>query len=243
MVKRVLIAWLFLSAAVTSAQIKTDTGVYPLPALPAMGANAGSKIVDPAFGTTIMRLTDGAFGNTQCTVAYANVPSFNADSSRVYVRCAPFSVAVLFKLDAATFTASARSTLSSAPSGAFQYWSLWSGVNPDILYVPAPTAIYAYNVATSEFTVSTLASSVLTSGQAFDAQMSRSEDDTVWADKFNGGTGGYVVWRIEPIGYKTVLLKVDASGVNELPVDKRGRCVAAVMATSRPGSSDDIENK
>ena len=60
----------------------TDFNVRPEPALPAMGP-AGSKIVDPTFGTTILRVTDannaGAFGKT----LYANYPSVNLNSTRV----------------------------------------------------------------------------------------------------------------------------------------------------------------
>lgn len=232
------LTWLLLMLALPArAQIKTDLGVYPLPALPTMGATAGSKITDPTFGTTLMRLTDGSAGNTECTVPYSNVPAFNADSKRVYVRCAPNSVAVLFKLDPGSFTFSERSTMQSAPAGTYQYWSLWSGVDPEVIYVPSATAIYAYNVVTPGFTVSTPASSVLSSGETFDWQMSRSEDDKVWANKFHGPTGGYLAWRIEASGNKTVLLKIYASGVNEVQVDKTGRYLSVVMDTNGPNNS------
>ena len=63
--------WLLGSSllAVTAQAIITETGpsygTYPITAIPAMGP-AGSKVIDPAFGTTVMRLTDGADGSTRC---------------------------------------------------------------------------------------------------------------------------------------------------------------------------------
>ncbi|MBX7114134.1 MAG: hypothetical protein K1X64_07340 [Myxococcaceae bacterium] len=230
--------WVLLLGLAARAQVKTDMGVYPLPALPTFGA-AGSKVVDPTFGTTILRLTDGAQGNTQCTVTYSNIAAFNADSTWVVTRCAPNSVAVLFQIDPVTFTSLQRRTLSSAPSGLYQYWSIWSGINPNVLYVPSASAVYAYDVAAQTFSVSTQASSVLGSGETFDWQMSRSADDKIFANKFliNGSDGGYLAWRIESTGAKTVLLKVTITGTNEVQIDKSGRFLSVVMDTNGPDNS------
>jgi hypothetical protein len=66
----------------SGGSIKTDFGVYKEPALPSL-PSSGSKIIDPTFGTTILRLTDGRDGSTDAMVGYSNLPSFNKDNTYV----------------------------------------------------------------------------------------------------------------------------------------------------------------
>ncbi len=51
-----------------------------MPALP----KAGETLIDPTFGTTILRLTDERDGK-YCINAYSYWPTFNRDSTRLFV--------------------------------------------------------------------------------------------------------------------------------------------------------------
>ncbi|MCA1605628.1 MAG: hypothetical protein LC775_09195, partial [Acidobacteria bacterium] len=63
--------------------VKTDFGIYPEPAAPAL-PQAGGTLVDPTFGTQIMRVTDEADG-AYLGNAYSYWPSFNKTSTRLLV--------------------------------------------------------------------------------------------------------------------------------------------------------------
>ncbi|MDZ4660659.1 MAG: fibronectin type III domain-containing protein [Pseudomonadota bacterium] len=205
--------------------LKTDYGVYPEPNLPIMGP-AGSKVTDPTFGTQILRLTDAGSGTTSCTVTYSTIPAFNKNNTRAYVRCSPYSVAHFYAFDSVNFSAGARTNLVSPPSGMYQYWMLWSGINPDIIYGNNGYGIYSFNLATQSNTLIMNAEQHLLAGERLNWQMSRSEDDNIFADSFNSGTtenAGYVVWRRSD---NRVLLKQYGSGINEVEIDKTGRYLA-----------------
>ena len=60
-----------------------DRDARPKPDLPALGP-AGSSFVDPCFGSTITRVTDGVGGSFH-VASNAHVASWNADSSRFYL--------------------------------------------------------------------------------------------------------------------------------------------------------------
>src|SRR5258708_6404382 len=68
----------------------TETGPnytkYPISFIPLIGP-AGSKVMDPDFGTEILRLTDGSDGSTSCNLQYSYWPVFNKDSTRAAVVC------------------------------------------------------------------------------------------------------------------------------------------------------------
>ncbi len=215
----------FLALVARSQTLKTDLGVYPEPALPVMGP-AGSKITDPTFGTQILRLTDASFGVTECKVSYSTVPVFNLNNTRAYVRCSPYSLAHFFTFDSTNYSASKHLTLSSYPAGLNQYWLLWSGMNSDILYGTTSDSIYAINVATQVSTQIFNALSSLASGEKLSWQLSRSEDDNIFADTIEGSNGvvGYIVWRKSD---GKVLLKKNESNINEVEVDKTGRYLVA----------------
>ena len=53
---------------IPTPSVITDYVVYPEPSLPSLPA-AGGIIVDPTFGTTILRLTDATGPNSDCIVA------------------------------------------------------------------------------------------------------------------------------------------------------------------------------
>src|SRR5688572_3996162 len=75
-------AFIGLACGAAHAEIKTDYGVYPAPAVtPALPA-AGQTLIDPVFGTKILRVTGPADGNDNIT-AYSYWPSFNRNSTRI----------------------------------------------------------------------------------------------------------------------------------------------------------------
>src|SRR5262245_61399076 len=75
----------------------------PLPLLP----QAGAKATDPTFGTTILRLTDGADDNSDMQVQYSYWPVFNRNNTFIHVKgtYSGSSRSVFFTFDPATVTA------------------------------------------------------------------------------------------------------------------------------------------
>jgi hypothetical protein len=66
----------------------TDTTTRTEPTLPTLGA-AGTKITDPTFGTTILRVTDATTepdvgGHKGVLNSYSTQQAFNSDSTRVF---------------------------------------------------------------------------------------------------------------------------------------------------------------
>src|SRR5205823_14589705 len=66
-----------------SAEIKHDYGTYPVPPPPPLPA-AGGTVIDPTFGTTIMRLTD-ANDIPYCVNAYSYWLTFNINNTQLLV--------------------------------------------------------------------------------------------------------------------------------------------------------------
>lgn len=209
-----------VSNAAVADSLKTDFGVYAEPPLQPL-PQAGAKITDPVFGTTVLRLTDGSQGGTRCNVSYATIPVFNVNSTRAYVRCDPFAIARFFQFNPTTFSASSGTTIPSPPINLKQFWMIWSGTNPDVTYGNNGAAIYAYNVATQSMTTVLNAGQILAAGERLNYQMSKSENDDVFADTFDGSSEniGYVVWRRSD---NKVLLKQYESA-DEVEIDKTGR--------------------
>src|SRR5690242_21919281 len=81
------------------ARIKHDYGTYPVPPAPPLPA-AGGTVIDPTFGTTILRLTDTNDG-ADCTNAYSCWPTFNLDSTRLMVYSG--SSPLLYRFDPVNF--------------------------------------------------------------------------------------------------------------------------------------------
>jgi hypothetical protein len=219
----VVMAFSTMTASDTSAadSIKTDFGVYPEPSLPPL-SQAGGKIIDPVFGTTILRLTDGSRGDSECGVSYSTIPVFNVNSTRAYVRCDPNARARFFQFNPTTFTASSTTTIPSPPVNLKQYWMIWSGTNPDVIYGNNGMFIYAYNVASQTIAPVVDATQFLLASERLNWQMSKSENDDVFADTFDGSSEniGYIVWRRSD---NKVLLKQYESSLDEVEVDKTGR--------------------
>ena len=209
--------------ALAAGSVKTDFEVYPEPSLQPL-PQAGAKIVDPVFGTTILRLTDGSQGESRCGVSYSTIPVFNVNSTRAYISCYPNATARFFQFNPTTFVASGKTTIPTPPVNLSQYWMIWSGTNPDLIYGNNGTAIYAYNVVSQTIAPVVDATQFFLAGERLNWQMSKSENDDVFADTFDGSSEniGYIVWRRSD---NKMLLKQYES-VDEVEIDKTGRYLA-----------------
>src|SRR5688572_602303 len=150
------VALVLLLVSSASAQV-TDRGVYfepPLPALPA----AGGTLVDPTFGTTILRVTDEETdAGGSCGTAYSYWPTFNATSTRLWAFCDESNTGVLFDFDAGSLAVtSARPLFASlTPSGRAPIVedAIWSPVDPDSVLVHDARALWSYDVVTESYTL------------------------------------------------------------------------------------------
>ena len=210
--------------------LKTDYGVYPEPALPAMGP-AGSKVVDPSFGTTILRLTDGADGG-DCIVEYAYWPVVNKDSTRLMVLCASVQEgnysARYYTFDAAAFRASTGTTLNTSPGEGVKHWdAIWSGIDPDLMWFHSDTKLYSYHVATQSWTLIKDLGGLLPSGGRLQ-QMSRSLDDNVFGWHTTGSS--FLTWTRST---DTTFAR-QVNDVNEVQIDKTGRYLTVIRDAVGP---------
>lgn len=203
------------------AAVVSDRRVYsegPLPGLP----RAGGTFVDPAFGTTIMRVTEESDGKA-CNNYYSYWPTFNLDSTRFFIACD--NNPRLYRFDPNNFQILSKGPLFDRPPTGSGYLStedaIWSGTSANILYGCVDQKLYAYDVATKTYSLIKDFSGELTEGYL--SQMSKSLDDNVFAftrkDK-NYKPVGYVVWRRDP---SKVLGYADIGALDEVQVDKSGR--------------------
>lgn len=213
---------LLLVASPALAQtLLTDFQVRVEPALPTMGPR-GSKIVDPTFGTTILRVTDSNDGPLGQTL-YSTYPSVNVNSTRVVgVVLSGYYKPKFWVLDPVTFTVSGGTLPSNAP--AFGYAVKWSGTNPDVVYGVGGTAkvLYSFNVATNTAAVLKDFTSVIGATEKI-SQHQHDLADNIFSMNIVNASGtpiGYILWRRSD---NTTLLNVLAATTNETNVDKSGR--------------------
>jgi len=214
--------------------IKTDLGIYPEPALPAMGPR-GSKIVDPTFGTTLLRVTDSSDATIRAGTQYSSLQAFNKDNTYVAgYRRSTSTRGIIFPFDATNFTVGAGFTLDS-PAGLDDYWLVWSGLSPQLIFGTALNSFWQINVATKQTTlIKDLSSYGVTGGTI--TQMSASLDDNVFAASIIDGGGATVGYLVYERSTDKVLLRALVSNVNEVKLDKSGRYLVVVYN----GRTDDI---
>ncbi len=141
------------SSLQASAGIKTDKGVYPQPAPPAL-PSAGGKFFDPTFGTEIMRVTDQTTGANAGT-AYSYWPTFNSNNTMILVQV-DSTDGVIFNFNPTTFTlGTRRASIPATPEGGAMNGedAIWSATDPDILYGHTGAQIWKYKVSTGTFTL------------------------------------------------------------------------------------------
>ena len=210
------------------AGIKRDYGTYPVPPPPPLPA-AGGKIIDPTFGTTIMRLTDANDG-PECINSYSYWPTFNVNNTRilVYSGTAP----LLYRFDPVNFE-----ILDKVTWNTFLRWedAIWSGTDPDVIYAhDFGMHLWTYNVATQTSTQIADLSSQYNNGDYL-WQMSKSiNNDNVFAFTRRDAryrVVGYLVWQRDT---NQVVYNVDTSQIDEVQVDKSGRYL--VVKTGQQGA-------
>lgn len=184
-----------LATASSFVHLNTDYGVYGEPPLPTLPA-AGGVFLDPAFGTPIMRVSDEQDGPNNLT-AYSHWPTFNVDSTRLH-----FSgeTPTLYEFDPETFTLGEKSTLWSSTNLNWED-SVWSGIDPDVIYARRGLELYSHNVATRETTLVKDFSTALPDGVSAGhlGHMSRSLDDNRFAFMLRSpgpdyDSLGYIAW-------------------------------------------------
>ncbi len=209
----------------------TDYGTYVPPAPPTL-PKAGGTFVDPVFGTTIMRLTDANDGRDNLTM-YSYWPSFNKDSTRIWVQTD--GTAYLYDFDPINFTASnKRLFFRNRPSGIAPSTEdmIWSNIDPAIVYFHDGLEIWSYNVDTTEYAQVKNFTGILPTGSLY--QMSKSEADNVFAFTRRDSSfriAGYIAWRKDT----DTLTRIDRSTLDEVQVDKTGRYVMVKTGQSGRG--------
>lgn len=217
----------------------TDTTTRTEPTLPTLGA-AGTKITDPTFGTTILRVTDATTepdtgGHKGVLNAYSTQQSFNSDNSRVlFLVRDSYQRARFYDFTPGSCTVNTTGyLLSSAPAGLQEYGMTWSATDPDIIYGVGNYNLYEITVPSgSSTTLKTFTGLGHTGGYV--TQMNMSDDANVFAMRFESGTGnGYVFWKRDT---DTVLMSAaSVANLDEVEVDKSGQ-YGIIVYTSGNGA-------
>ncbi|HEY9232477.1 MAG TPA: hypothetical protein VIS78_10025, partial [Blastocatellia bacterium] len=217
----------------TTPAVKTDRRVYNEPAPPPL-PEAGGTFVDPLFGTTILRVTDGRDGKFAET-PYSYWPSFNKDSTRLYVKIDDQSI--LFGFDPDNFGVTTRRKLFQHPLPEGGYpWAddvIWSGTDKNLVYCHSGLRLYSYNVVMNNYElVHDFAGQV--PGDTI-WQMSRALDDDTFGFHLKSSRNdykvvGYAAWKRST----NALYAINDPQVNEVQVDKAGRYLVVTMELPDP---------
>jgi hypothetical protein len=219
------------------AGIKRDYGTYPVPPPPPLPA-AGGTIIDPTFGTTIMRLTDANDG-PECINSYSYWPTFNLNSTRILVYSG--TDPLLYQFDPVNFKIINKVIWNTrTPNGGSVGWddAIWSGTDPDVIYAHDSIGmhLWTYNVATQTYT------------QIADLTSQYNPGDYLWQMSKNINTNnvfgftrrdarynvvGYLVWRQDS---NEVTYNVNTSQLDEVQVDKSGRYLAVKTGLQGAGA-------
>ncbi|MFL6214632.1 MAG: fibronectin type III domain-containing protein [Blastocatellia bacterium] len=201
--------------------LKTDKNVYSEPAPPALPA-AGGTLVDPVFGTTIMRVTDERDGGSN-TNSYSYWPSLNRNSTRLMVFTNNGNP-TLYAFDPVNFRISNKRSLfmTSLPTGGLPWTEdvIWSGTDPDVMYCHSGLKIYAYNVVSNSYTLVKDFAGLVPGEHLF--QMAKSVDDNAFGFTLKDGN-----WNIVGcVGWQRAqnnLYVMQSSTLDEVEVDKSGQ--------------------
>jgi len=194
--------------AIRDRGIRTDRRVYSKPPLPQL-PRAGGKVVDPVFGTEILRVTDEADGPAPgLGTYYSHWPTFNANNTRLLIRKGHTGDAILKTFDPVNYAIGAGREILPYhhPQGFGLSWesSIWSHSHPEVLYTFANDLkggmrLYAYNVARKEFRLLKNFSLLSRGRPDYLHQMNMSADDDVFSwsrmRKDHSGPIAFLVWR------------------------------------------------
>lgn len=219
------------------AGLKRDYGIYPVPSPPPLPA-AGGTVIDPTFGTTVMRLTDENDG-PECINSYSYWPTFNVNSTRLLIFSG--TAPLLYRFDPAAFQIIDKVTWDTPlPMGGTVRWddAIWSGTDPDVIYAHDTIGmrIWSYNVATQSYAQIGDLSSLYNNGDYL-WQMSKAiKNDNVFAFTRRDRRYrivGYLVWQRDT---NQVIYTVNTSQLDEVQVDKAGKYLVVKTGQSGVGA-------
>lgn len=208
---------------------------FPIPDRPAL-PGVGNTYIDPTFGTEVMQVT-GPGG----THAYAYWPTFNRDSTKLYIFDDPAADGPTFyDFNPSNFVLGAR---QDPPLAFIRTCSaedaMWSGVDPNVIHCHDRNGtIYAYNVVTRALTlIKDLGAAV---PRMF--QMTRSLDDRVFGFRLRAAEPdpSYIGWITWDRTTDTVQTRLDGN-VDEIHLDKTGQYILESKSEIAPGP-DAIQN-
>lgn len=273
-----MLGWSVLLLAVAGADraggaekpgVKTDFKIYPEPPLPKL-PQAGGTLVDPTFGTTIMRLTDEKDGKV-CYTSYANMSAFNKDNTMLFLKCQG-NGKVLFHFDPKGFKRLKSEPIFDKfpPGGRRPSWgdAIWSARERDVIFLHGGKGkkLWSFNVTAKRYTLLKDFTSMLPPDGTIE-ELSRSMDDNRFALIFYSPQAkkdnprqyqrpkiGYCVWQREP---DKIVFQREVSGrFDEVEIDKTGEWlliktgdkspkkgkIRARIANLKTGEIEDLED-
>jgi len=249
--------------------VKTDFRAYPEPPLPKL-PKAGGTLVDPTFGTTIMRLTDEKDGKA-CYTSYANMSAFNRDNTMLFAKCQGKGK-VLFRFDPKGFKRLKSEPIfdRNPPDGQRPSWgdAIWSAKERDVIFLHGSKGkkLWSFNVTDRKYALLKDFTSMLPP-DGYINELSRSTDDNRFAlifyspkamrddpKKYLRPKIGYCVWQREP---DRIVFQREVSGYfDEVEIDKTGEwlliktgdksrkkgTIRARIANLKSGDVEDLED-
>ena len=221
---------------VLSAQtVITDRQTYAEPLAPALPA-AGGTVVDPTFGTTILRATDAVDGK-DCIHPYSFWPSFNLNSTAFFAGCD--NNPILYHFDPVAFKILSKEPLYTAPPAPGYTWlawqdAYWSSRDPNVLYSHEGPRIWSYNVATKSYGLVKDFGTELADG-ALISRMTVSTDDNTFAFtrcRSDYTTIGFAVWKRD---VNRIVAKEGWQGYHKVQIDKTGRFLLNTLQSNGAG--------
>jgi hypothetical protein len=184
---------------------------------------ARGTFIDPVYGATLMRVTDGRDGDS-CVHAYSTWPVFNRDSTAFFLACD--SQALLYRFDPEQFKILRKQELFAwPPKEGFgrPAWedAFWSAKDAHVLYAREGPRIWAYDIATKKYALVKDFGKDLPDG-AIVSRMSVSDDDNVFAftrQRPDLRGAGFAVWRRDT---DRIVAKEPSPGDYKVWVDKSG---------------------
>ena len=222
--------------AIPSWAFLSDMNVYQMPASPHSLPAAGSIAIDPTFGTTILRVTDGDDSTSYCINDYSNEPPLNIDNTKIRALCqVGYKRLKVWDFNAASMTRSNVRIQGNPPPGLREYEAQWSRSAPNKFYAVGLTSLYEITIPDGSSTTwgNTLIRDFGTEFVAdYITQMSVSDNDDVFAFHYvkNGVSTGYMVYKRST---DTIVLNVtDEGSINEVEIDKSGRYLVSLKANA-----------
>lgn len=223
--------FLFLSMGVPRNTVQaqscliTDHNIYEEPSFPPSSLpSRWNTFTDPTFCTTIMRVTDGGGSDgNDCHHMYSYWPTFNKDSTKVFI--AIDNDFKLYSFDPDNFQITDRTALYNAPPTGEGYLSTedaeWSALTANLLYGYTGLKLYSYDVGSHDYQLVKNFTGLVSANYL--GKMSKSDDDNMFAFLIKGPNYaplGYVVWQKDT---NTIRRSVNLANLDEVQLDKTGR--------------------